>query len=72
MGPFHKKQKNIILCDPELSSFITDFFELQFDTPTLIIPSFRRIETRGCRGSNLIYYLVRYYLVPDRIYMQYY
>ena len=41
MGPFHKRQKNIILRDPKRSSFITDYSELQFDTPTLIIPSFR-------------------------------
>ena len=44
MGPFRKRQKNIILCDSKRSSFITDFFELQFDTVTLIIPSFRMID----------------------------
>ena len=37
MGPFHQRQKSIILCDSKRSSFITDFFELQFDTATLII-----------------------------------
>ena len=42
MGSFHQRhKKNIILCDSKRSSVVTDFFELQFDTPTLIIPSFR-------------------------------
>ena len=49
MGPFHKRQKNIILCDSKRSSFITDFFELQFDTATLIIQIFRIINARGCK-----------------------
>ena len=31
----------MILRDSKRSSFIIDFFELQFDTATLIIPSFR-------------------------------
>ena len=57
MGLFHKRQKNIILCDSKRSSFITDFFELQFDTATLIIQSFRMIKARGCKQRvNLIYY----------------
>ena len=49
MGPLHKRQKNIILCDSKRSSFITVVFEPQFDTSTLIIPF-------ANRGSNLIYY----------------
>ena len=39
----------IYLCDSKRSSFITDFFELQFGTATLIIPSFRMIKARGCK-----------------------
>ena len=49
MGPFHKRQKDIILCDSKRSCFITDFFELQFETATLIIQSFRIIKARGCK-----------------------
>ena len=69
MGPFHKRQKkNIILCDSKRSSFITDFFDLQLDTATLIIPSFRMIKARGCKQrfkSDLLY--------TGRVYnMQYY
>ena len=37
MGPVHKRQKNIILRDSKRSSFVTDVFELQFSTATLII-----------------------------------
>ena len=74
MGLFHKRQKNIILCDSKRSSFITDFFELQFDTATLIIQSFRMIVARGCkqRFKSDLLYLVRNYLVPAtiRFYMQ--
>ena len=47
MGPFHKRQKNMVLCDSKRTSFITYFFELQFDTATLIIPSFRMIKATG-------------------------
>ena len=53
----------------------TDFFELQFDTATLIIQSFRKIKDRRCKQrfkSDLLYSGVRKYLVPARIYMQYY
>ena len=33
IGPFHKKAKKLtILCDSKRSNFITDIFELQFDT----------------------------------------
>ena len=71
MGLFHKRLKNIILCDSKRSSFITDFFELQFYTPTLIIPSFRMTQARGCQ-QRFKSDLLRNYLVPDRIYMQYY
>ena len=76
MGPFHKRQKNILLCDSKRSSFITDFFELQFDTATLIIQSSRMIKARDCKQrfkSDLLYF-VRNYLLPGRIriYMQYY
>ena len=46
MGPFHKRQKNIILRDSKRSSFI-DFFEIQFDTATLSIQSFGMIKARG-------------------------
>ena len=49
MGPFHQRQKNIIICDSKWSSFIIGFFELQFDTATLIIPSFRMTQARGCK-----------------------
>ena len=44
-----KTKKNMFLCDSKRSSFITDFFELQFDTATLIIPSFRMRQARGCK-----------------------
>ena len=71
MDPFHKRQKNIILCDSKRSSFITDFFELQFDTATLVIPSFRMIKARGCK-QRFKSDLLRNYLVPVSIYMQYY
>ena len=67
-GPFRQRQKNIFLSDSKRSSFITDFFELQFDTATLIIPSFRMIKARGCKQrfkSDLLY--------TGRVYnMQYY
>ena len=66
MGLFHKRLKNIILCDSKRSSFITDFFELQFYTPTLIIPSFRMTQARGCQ-QRFKSDLLRNYLVPDRI-----
>ena len=59
MGPFHTRQKHIILCDSKQSSFHHIFFELQFDTATLIIPIVRmiaRLEVAN-RGSNLIYYI---------------
>ena len=76
MGPFHKRQKKEkkILCDSKRSSFITDSSELQFDTATFIIQSFRMIKARGCKQrfkSDLIY-LVRHDLVPGRICMQCY
>ena len=72
-GPFHRRQKNITLCDSKWSSFIAYFFELQFDTATLIIPRFRMTQARGAnRGSNLIYYVITWYLIPGRIYMQHY
>ena len=71
MGPFHQRQKSIMLCDSKRSSFITDIFELQFDTATLIIPSFRMTQARGCK-QRFKSDLLRNYLVPDRIYMQYY
>ena len=60
MGPFHKRQKNIILCDSKRS--ITDFFELQFDTPTLLDLQNDRLEVAS-RGSNLIYYVITWYLI---------
>ena len=43
-----KKKKNVILCDSKQCSFITDFSELQFDKPTLIIPRFRVTQAKGC------------------------
>ena len=48
-GPFHQRKKIFISCDSKRSSFITDSLELQFDTATLIIPSFRMIKARGCK-----------------------
>ena len=63
MGLFHKRQKNIILCDSKRSSFITDFFELQFDTATLIIQGFRMIKARGCKQRfkcNQLYVITWY------------
>ena len=71
MGPFHKRQKNILLCDSKRSSFITDFFELQFDTATLIIYSVRMIKARGCK-QRFKSDVLRKFPVPGRIYMQYY
>ena len=67
MGPFHKSKKkhNKILFDSNTSSFITTFFELQFDTPTWIIPSFRTTQAGGCIQSfksDLLF--LRNYLVP--------
>ena len=70
-GHFHKRQKNIILWDSKRSSFITHFFELQFDTATLIIQSSRMIKARGCK-QRFQSDLLRNYLVAGRIYMQYY
>ena len=58
-GPFSQKAKKLILRDSKRSSFITDFFVLQFDTATLII---HRLEVAN-RGSNLIYYVNTWYLV---------
>ena len=71
MGPFHEKAQKHILRDSKRSSFITDFFELQFDTPTLMIPSFRMTQARGCK-QRFKSDLLRNYLLPDRINMQYY
>ena len=63
-GPFAQKaKKNMIFCDSKRSSFFTDFVELQLDTATLIIHSFRKVKARGCRGSNLIYHVITWYLV---------
>ena len=61
----------MMLCDSKRSSFITDFFELQFDTATFIIPSFGMIKAIevATEVQNLIYYVVTWYQV--RIYMQY-
>ena len=71
-GPFSQKRKKTkILRDLKRSSFITDFFELQFDTATLIIQSFRMIKARGCK-QRFKSDLLRDYLVPGRIYRQYY
>ena len=53
-----KTKKNMFLCDSKRSSLITDFFELQFDTATLIIQSFRMIKARGCKQkfkSDILY-----------------
>ena len=61
----------MILRDSKRSSFIIDFFELQFDTATLIIPSFRMTQARGCK-HRFKSDILRSFLVPDRIYMQYY
>ena len=41
--------KGIKTGDSKRSSFITDFFELQFDPATLIIPSFRMVKARDCK-----------------------
>ena len=73
MGPFHKGQKSIILCDSKRSSFITDFFQLQFDTATLIIPSFRMTQARGCKQRFKFdhSYVITWYLIRSTIYMQY-
>ena len=69
MGPFHKRRKNIILRDSKRRSFITDYCELQFNTATLIIQSFRMIKARGCK-QRFKSDLVRNHLVPD-IHLQY-
>ena len=42
-GTFHKRQKKSAI-DSKRCSFITEYFELQFDTATLTIPSFRMIK----------------------------
>ena len=57
IGPAHIRKKNVILRDSKRSSFITDFFffELLFDTATLIILSLRMLEVAN-RASNLIQY----------------
>ena len=49
--------------------FHHSFFELQFDT--VIIPSFRMGKAKGCK-QRFKSDLLRNYLVPGRIYMQYY
>ena len=72
MGPIHNRQKNTILWYSIRSIFITDLFELQFDTATLIIPRFRMIKARGCKQRfKSIYYVITWY-VPGRIYIQCY
>ena len=70
-GP--RRQKFIVLCDSKRSSFITDFFELQFDPATLIIQSFRMVEARGCK-QRFKSDLLCIFLIPGRmrISMQYY
>ena len=70
---FTKGKKNIILRDSKRSSFSTDFFEVQFDTPTLIIPSFRMIKATGCKQwfkSDLLrMYLVGF--IPESVTLGY-
>ena len=68
--PFSTKAKNRTLCDSKRSSFITDFLELQLDTATFILPSFRMIlvQARGCKQrfeSDLLsnYQVPTWYLV---------
>ena len=64
MDPFHKRQENIILCDSKRSSFITAFFELQFDTATFIIQSFRMIKARCCKQRfKSDHFVITWYLV---------
>ena len=67
-SPFSQKAKKICLCDLKRSSSTTDFFELQVDTATLIIPSFKLIKARGCK-PRFQSDLLRNYLVPGRMYM---
>ena len=69
---FTKGKKNRILCDSKRSSFITDFFKLQFDAATLVMPSFRMTQARGCKQRFKSDLLPRSYLVPGSICMQYY
>ena len=73
MGPFHGRQKNILLVGRNLTrlkreylvvhySYLVVFFQLQFDTATLIIPSFRMIKARGCKQrfkSDQLYFVLR-------------
>ena len=69
LGPF--VMQDCLCCDWKQNSFITDFFELQFETASLIIPSLRKIKARSCK-QRLKSDLFRYYLVHGTIYMQYY
>ena len=67
MGPFHNRQKNIIiLCDSKRNSFITYFLGLQFDTQTLIIHT--ELQNDQARGSKQrfkadLLYVITWYLV---------
>ena len=65
-GLFSQKAKKHNLSDSKRSSFITDYVELQFDTATLIIPSFRTTQARGCK-QRFKSDLLRDYLVPGKI-----
>ena len=71
-GPFSQKgkKKKKILCDSKRSSFVTDFFELTFDTADLISQSFRMIKARGCKQRFKSDQL-RNYLVPASICLLY-
>ena len=73
-GPFPQKARKHNLMRLKTQQLHHSFFELQFDTATLTIQSstmIKAIEVAN-RGSNLIYIIVRNYLVPGRIYMQCY
>ena len=64
-GAFSSKAKKHNLMRLKTERFIIDCFELQFDTATLIIPSFRMTQARGCKerfkydlSRNYLWYLI--------------
>ena len=73
IGQFHKRHVPGRLVHMRLKTEQVHhiFFKFQFDTTTLIIPSFRMTKVGGCK-ENFKSDLLRKYLLPDRIYMQYY
>ena len=62
-GSFSQKAKKQNLVRLKTEQFHHRFFELQFDTATLIIQSFRMIKARGYKQRFKTDYVITWYLV---------